>query len=559
MKYYKDYVYTNNIYYDKLTCKNGKYFIDNVLIKNNRGINNDIVYHNYNEVINIKKREKQYIVGVLLLNNNKKYGFTKKNNILYLFKPLNKNYPDFLVASNNKNKKNIYIAIEFYKWDTTGKYPIGHIIENIGETNILENQIKCYLYKNNLVYPKIKINKNINNNLVDNNHSKIYNVFSIDPPNCKDIDDSISFSKLDNTNYELGIHITDVSDYINNIEIFENKLTTSIYYGTEQINMLPKHISEDVCSLLEKNYRKCISTILIFNHKYKLIDYKIELSNVYVEKNFSYDEAELIISNNNNKYNSLINLWNFMINYDNTIKNTHELIEKLMVLCNKIIAETLYNYDKKQTILRIHEKKNTLLFKNKEEILEKHINKKNINSASYSYYKDDLKIIGHSGLNLDLYTHFTSPIRRYIDIINHINIKNVLQKKQLISIDDKILDNVNKLNKNIKKFSNDYKLIDLLYKKKTIFNEIYEAYIIKININYILIYIPKLDLEYKYKFYDYNLKNIYSINIITNNKLELKDYNNNIFICENLKKINIFLSYFNEEVDLFNKIKIKFI
>ena len=72
-------------------------------IKNNRGINNDIVYYNHNEVINIKDRNKQYIVGILLLNNNKKYGFNKKNNILYLFKPINKNYPDFLVASNNKN------------------------------------------------------------------------------------------------------------------------------------------------------------------------------------------------------------------------------------------------------------------------------------------------------------------------------------------------------------------------------------------------------------------------------------------------------------------------
>ena len=95
--------------------------------------------------------------------------------------------------------------------------------------------------------------------------------------------------------------------------------------------------------------------------------------------------------------------------------------------------------------------------------------------------------------------------------------------------------------------------------KKNILNEKYEAYIIKITINYILIYIPSLDLEYKYKFYDYNFKNIYSINYISNNKLILKDYNNNKFIFENLKKINILISYLNEEVELFNKIKIKLI
>ena len=65
-----------------------------------------------------------------------------------------------------------------------------------------------------------------------------------------------------------------------------------------------------------------------------------------------------------------------------------------------------------------------------------------------------------------IYTHFTSPIRRYIDIINHINIKNVLNKKELILIDNEILNNVNRLNKNIKKFNNDYKLIELINEKK---------------------------------------------------------------------------------------------
>jgi len=558
MKYYKEHLCIDNIHCDKLICKNNKYFIDNVQIKNNRGINNDIVYHTHNEVINIKERAKQYIVGVLLLNNNKKYGFNKKNNTLYLFKPINKNYPEFLVASNNKTKKNIYVAIEFHKWEPTIKYPIGHIIENIGETNIIENQIKCYLYKNNLVYPKIKINKEINNKLVNTNDDNVYNVFSIDPPNCKDIDDCISFNKLDN-NYEIGIHITDVSHYINNIELFYNKLTTSIYYGKEQINMLPKFLSENLCSLLENNYRKCVSTILIFNNNYELINHKIELTNVYIKKNLSYDEAEIIIEKNDNNYIDLIDLWKFMIKYDTSIKDTHELIEKLMVLCNKIVAETLYKYDKEKTILRIHEKTDILLKKNKDEILTKHINKKNINAALYSYYNSDLKNTGHSGLNLNLYTHFTSPIRRYIDIINHINIKNVLNKKELIRIDDKILDNVNKLNKNIKKFNNDYKLIELVNIKKNIIDELYEAYIIKINIHYILIYIPVLDLEYKYKFYNNNFKNIYFINFISNNKLELKDYNNNIFIFQNLKKINVSITFLNEEIELFNKIKIKLI
>ena len=68
-----------------------------------------------------------------------------------------------------------------------------------------------------------------------------------------------------------------------------------------------------------------------------------------------------------------------------------------MVLCNKIIAETLYIYDKEKTILRIHEKNYILLFKNKDEILTQHINKKKLNAATYSYYNSDLKNTGHAG------------------------------------------------------------------------------------------------------------------------------------------------------------------
>ena len=95
------------------------------IIINNRGINNDIVYIENNKVIGIKKRNNSKISGILYLNKNTKYGFNGKNMPYYIFKPLDKKYPTYLVASSLKTKVKTYITITFSKWPTDSKYPYG--------------------------------------------------------------------------------------------------------------------------------------------------------------------------------------------------------------------------------------------------------------------------------------------------------------------------------------------------------------------------------------------------------------------------------------------------
>lgn len=548
MKYYEEYNKENNIYYDKIIYKYPYYYIDNVIIKNNRAIHNDIVYYYNNKVINIKERKKQYIAGVLYLNSSKKYGVNKKNNIYYLFKPINNKYPNFLVSTNNKTKENLYVAIEFLDWSILSKYPTGNIINIIGNINNYDNLIKSYLYKNDLIYPTIKIKDIINlKETITNNYN--YNVFSIDPPNCLDIDDACSFEILDNNRYKLGIHITDVSFYINNIDLFNNRLTSSIYYTNNTINMLPKILSEKLCSLLENTIKKCVSVIIIFNEKLEIISEDIELNQVYIEKNYSYEEAELYIKKRNMKYKSLINLWDCMIKYDNNIRNTHELIEKIMILCNKIIAEKLFNYDNEKTILRTHKNTNNKYYENNNILLKDYLYKKNLNKAIYSY--DNINT-NHESLNLKYYTHFTSPIRRFIDIINHINIKKILNNEELIKIDDLLLEKVNNINTYIKKFENDLKVIDFIYNNNN--NKNYEGYIIKIYINSILIYIPELKIEYKYEIINKKLNNLYKIKFINQKKIIIKDNNNNILLYKKNQKINIKFYIIENEIDIFKKL-----
>lgn len=550
--------------------KNNQYLFDNNIIENNRAIHKDIVYVKDNKVINIKHRNITKIAGILYLNKNTKYGFNSKNMPYYVFKPLNKKYPKFLVASSIKNTSKNYIVISFNKWPTDSKYPYGKCEKIIGPIGNYENECEILLYKHNLVFPKFKIHKS---NIIQHQQSNSnlqaydYNVFSIDPPGCKDIDDAISFNSYPDY-IEIGVHITDVSYYINDLQHLLTNLSTSVYCLHKQINMIPDIYATDICSLLENNYRKCVSVIYRFSHNYELLDFNIKLTNVFITKNLSYDDAELYIKkknkNTNKDYSYLSDLWNFITKYDSSITDTHILIEKLMVLTNHKIADTLYNYDKENTILRTHnntnvidsvndlntEKNNKLNDKKLQEFLK-------LKTYQAAIYEKNVETPRHYGLDLHLYTHFTSPIRRLSDIITHINIKKYIEQESLLEIQESEIEHINDINKSTKKLGFDYKIIELLYKFKTDTMYKCEAYIIDFNKNKFTIYIPEFNIEYKIKYYNDSLDNLYTI-------LESEDYLEIIYENEKKKykkmeKINIEM-YFVKNADILeDKIKIKFI
>ena len=567
MNYSPEYINIDNeidneidISFGQFIVKNNTHYVNNTITENNRAIHKDIVYVKDNKVINIKERNMSKIAGILYLNKNTKYGFNSKNMPYYVFKPLNKKYPKFLVASSIKNTTKNYIVISFNKWPVDSKYPYGKCEKIIGPIGNYENECEILLYKHNLVFPKFKIHKSniiqhqqFNSNLL----ACDYQVFSIDPSGCKDIDDAISFHSQSDY-IEIGVHITDVSYYINDLQHLLKNLSTSVYCLHKQINMIPDIYATDICSLLENTYRKCVSVVYRFSHTYELLDFDIKLTNVYVMKNLSYDEAELYIKNKhktNKDYTYLLDLWSFMTNYDTTITDTHILIEKLMVLTNHKIAETLYNYDKNNTVLRTHNNTNiTNNIKVNNKKLEEFLKLKTYQSA---IYEKNVETPCHYGLDLKLYTHFTSPIRRLSDIITHINIKKYLEQELLLEIQDIEISHINNVNKSIKKLDFDYRIIELLYKfeKDTMYK--CEAYIVDFNKNKFKIYIPEFNIEYKIKYYNDSLDNLYTI-LDANDYLEII-YENEKKIYKRMEKINIEMYFVKDSDILEDKIKIKII
>ena len=555
MEYYNKY---NSNFSDSeifvLKNKNNDFKCNNITIINNRGIHNDIVYVKDNKVIGIKERNRSKIVGVLFLNKNTKFGVNGKGYPYYLFKPLNNKYPNFYVASKSREKRKIYVVIEFLRWNESDKQPYGMITDIIGEIDIINNEYKALLYKNNLIYPKFKVLKfKLDNHIKrDNNLQKSqpeYYVFSIDPKGCKDIDDAFHYKELD-SGFEIGVHITDITQYFSYDEIINLNKSSSIYLPNEIKYLLPEIYSEDLCSLIKNRIRKTIMVLFTYSSEYKLISTKIKYSIVKVRQNYNYDQVDKLIS-----YEEKTNLHRFfdtIKNISNKINDSHTAVEYYMIEANKFIAEELYKKDPKNTILRTYNG-NKINF-NEDDCLNNYLNTSGIESANYICTTDDDKI-KHNILETKYYTHFTSPIRRLPDIYIHHQLKMMINDREFYEIENTKIDNMNKFQKNTRKLYNDIKKINIIYDLQENYETV--AYIIDFNERNIKLYLPEFKITHKTTLYSNKISDLLEINL-KDDSISLK--NNNESVTYNLyQKINVRLNSLIQEDSILKKLHIHII
>ena len=532
MEYYKPHSICLNNNYGEIKIKCDEYYVNNIKIENNRALDGDIVY--YNEIVlGIKKRSNELICGILHLNKNQKYGFTKRNVPYYKFSSISHRFPNFIVPSKTKLRKAIYCVIKLNKWETNNKHPIGQIEYIIGEIGNLDNEIDSLLYHTKLIPKKRKF---IYHNPEPIKIDSDYNTISIDPPNCKDIDDALHFRE-NNDITEIGIHIANVARHINALD---TNYYSTIYLDNKQINMLDDQFTYDHCSLGNGVKKKALSLILKYKNN-KIIDHQFK-ETIVINKSFTYQDVDLLIKNK--KIANITNLFNFSQKLDKSIINSGKMIEYFMILYNKIMAKTLYNYDVK-TILRTHKKNDNENNYNNQK-LNNYLDKINQNAALYQSNPENHK---HEYLNLEFYTHGTSPIRRYVDIINQINIINLIEKKPIMYISN--LDLINKFQKNLRKFYNYYKKLKIIFDMKETKN--YECFIINIENKKISVFIPDLDLEHTFIIISKKLWENNNI-IETHNSIEINDTKFNQF-----DKIDIKLTPLQYEEKFNKKLNIEII
>jgi len=438
------------------------------------------------EVIKVIKRRKEKFVGIIDNSSSNYFLITDDRRVSFdVF------IPPKTIKKEHLNKK---VVVKIEGWNSNYKNPIGKVVQVIGEINDHNTEINSILYNYGFApnFPKKveteanKIEKNISKEEINKRLDlRKTTTFTIDPKDAKDFDDALSVKKLTNGNWEIGVHIADVSHYVIKGGIVDREAierATSIYLVDRVIPMLPEILSNNICSLKPNVDRLAYSVLFEMDEKANLVDYKIKKTVIHSDVRFTYQTAQDVIDNKEGQLATELLLLdklskilrtkrqqNGSINFESTeVKfildkdnnpidvyfkeslSTNHLIEEFMLLANKTVAKHI-GFPKKEAktfVYRVHDIPDVDRITNLNNIVKKFghtidntsthklsssLNNllKNVKGKKEQQMVETLTVrsmakavyttnnIGHYGLAFDYYSQFTSPIRRYPDLIVH--------------------------------------------------------------------------------------------------------------------------------------------
>ena len=496
MEYYPKYSDTLGKYSTGvLENRDGDYFVGESLVVNNRGLDGDIVYYDpiRKNVTGISERKLGKIVGVLRLDDNKRYGYNKKNVPYVKFSSVSGKYPDFIVPCKLRSKSAQYVVISFNRWNTSDKHPVGQIEEYLGDVSDEYSTIRMLFAKVGIRLSGKKMSYSSSIDL--SSGRKIdYRTFSIDPDGCRDIDDAFHFTRFGNGDVEIGIHIANVARQM----VFMNTHQySSIYYRNgRQDNMLEDKYSFENFSLVDGEKRLALSLVITIRDGNEVSREFRE--SVVKNTALSYDEVNSMNEMNGSKCCQARELLEFSKEFFGEGEMTaQKMVEEFMLLANSAVAEKLFACNPQEVILRTHQgsmdgdSSGTIT----DSRLMEFLNRRKMEAAVYAIAPEDTR---HLTLGLDFYTHATSPIRRYVDIINQHMIISSIDADYTWSRDSfKIdIDAINTFNKSLRKFYNYYKKLEIIHSGRLDEHRDFDAYIVGIKGVKLTIWIPDLEITH---------------------------------------------------------------
>ena len=470
------------------------------------------------EITQIIKRAKTQYVGVIQIH--------EKNNFAFVIPDSNKMSTDIFVPINKtKNAEDgDKVLVELLDWPEKADSPNGKVKEVLGKPGEHNTEIHAILAEYGLPYefPKEvedfanQIDTSIKPEEIKKRRDMRKDLtFTIDPKDAKDFDDALSFTILENGLFEIGIHIADVSHYLEEGTILDEEAyerATSVYLVDRVVPMLPEILSNGACSLRPHEEKYTFSAVFKLNEKAEIKDQWFGRTVTYSDARFAYEEAQAVIENNtdfvisNNTEISSIKteipedvsltgktyntqpeiaeailvldrlakkmrskrMSSGAISFDKvevrftldeqanptgvhfkTSKDANKLIEEFMLLANRKVSEFVSKMKPPKTfVYRVHDEPDEsklaalqgvvarfghkLNFKSRDSISSS-LNKllEDVQGQKEQNLVDTLAIrtmakaeytthnIGHYGLAFDYYSHFTSPIRRYPDVMAH--------------------------------------------------------------------------------------------------------------------------------------------
>ena len=448
------------------------------------------------KVMEIVAREREFVVGQLSVSE--RFAFLRPDNMrlhVDIYIPKDK-------LNNGRNGEKVMVRV--LDWPHGAESPNGEVVEVLGMPGTNDAEMISILVENG-INPKFPqeviaqaefVSTEITPEMIQGRRDfRDVLTFTIDPLDARDFDDALSYKFLENGNKEIGIHIADVSYYVqpnSPMDVEAQKRGNSVYLVDRVVPMLPEQLSNFACSLRPNEDKMAFSAVFEFDEKDKIVQQWFGRTVIHSDRRFTYEEAQEIIEGNSEELKDVIldldriakkyrkdRLKNGAMDIDSqevrfklndfgqpeelivkVSKDAHKLIEEFMLLANKHVSMYLSKTNSKQeqavSVYRVHDKPDQSkieLFKlfidkfgyelptYKEDQLALSINKllsdirysneygiiqsmaiRTMAKAAY-----DTVNIGHYGLAFEYYTHFTSPIRRYADLVIH----RLLQAKLL--------------------------------------------------------------------------------------------------------------------------------
>jgi ribonuclease R/exosome complex exonuclease DIS3/RRP44 len=455
------------------------------------------------EITKVVERKKTKFVGILELNGN--YGFVRPMD--------NRMYTDIFVSKDNLGdaEDGDKVLVDVYSWPEDTDSPYGKILSVLGKPGEHNTEIHSILAEYGLPYEfpyevedfANKLDTSIKEEeIAKRRDMREVLTFTIDPKDAKDFDDALSFRKMENGNYEIGIHIADVSHYVKPGTILDDEAyerATSVYLVDRVVPMLPEILSNNACSLRPREEKYTFSAIFEMNEAAQVVDQWFGRTVINSNERFAYEEAQQIIESgkglipfdisirdegaytvNNDIVEATLTLDKLAkimrkkrmgegaISFDKVevrfqlddannptgvyfkeSKDANKLIEEFMLLANRKVAEYIGKRKPPHTfVYRVHDEPDIDKLTALNGLVHRFghsLNLRDKSSISSSLNKllhdvkgkkeqnmvDTLAIrtmskaeyttqnIGHYGLAFDYYSHFTSPIRRYPDVMVH--------------------------------------------------------------------------------------------------------------------------------------------
>lgn len=388
------------------------------------------------------------------------------------------------------------VVVDVVDWPMTSKNPTGKIIDVLGNSGDNNTEMHAILAEFNLPYQfpghleekAAKISDKITKAEIKKRRDmRGVPTFTIDPADAKDFDDALSLQKLPSGNWEVGVHIADVTHYVtpgDDIDKEAVERATSVYLVDRTVPMLPEKLSNYLCSLRPNEEKLCFSAVFEMNAEGEIVNEWFGRTVIYSDYRFAYEDAQKIIEGGDGAMKEEIlemdrlakilraarfkhgsigferDEAKFVLDekgkplsvYFKEMKDSNQLIEEFMLLANRRVAEFVgrkrAGHKERTMVYRIHDTPNEEKFEKfkgfitrfgyhikaergkavakeltkvlhevkgtPEENLVSTLAIRSMAKATYSTTN-----IGHYGLAFDFYTHFTSPIRRYPDMMVH--------------------------------------------------------------------------------------------------------------------------------------------